>query len=198
MDYYELMKKRTSSRRFTDEPLTEEEINKILEAGALAPVGSNRYHDLHFTVVQDKQVLKTLAEASLIRRSNTKEMAKIINNVSNADEILEQSNAYDPFYHAAAVIFISHKKQDLEPHIEWCNAASVTLAMHLATVELGLGSCFMWFALDSMRRIPELDHTDFLQLPEDFEPLLGLAVGHIEKPLSEREIDTGRIARNDI
>ena len=198
MDYYELLKKRTSSRKFTDEALSEEEIAKILEAGALAPVGSNRYKDLHFTVVQDKEVLRKLAEASLIRRSNTKEMAAIINNVSNADEILEQSNAYDPFYHAAAVIFISHRKQDLEPHIEWCNVASVTLAMHLATVELGLGSCFMWFALDSMRRIPELDHSNLLNLPEDFEPLLGLAVGHIEKPLPDRSIDTGRIARNDI
>lgn len=198
MDFYELMQKRTSSRKFTDEPLTEKEIEKILSAGVLAPVGSNRYKDLHFTVVQDKQILKKLAEASLIRRSNTKEMAAIINNVSNAAEILEQTNSYDPFYHAAAVIFISHRRQDLEPHIEWCNVASVTLAMHLATVEMGLGSCFMWFALDSMRRIPELDHTELLQLPEDFEPLLGLAVGHIAEPLSERAIDTGRISRNTI
>ena len=120
-------------------------------------------------------------------------MARIINNVSNADEILEQANAYDPFYHAAAVIFVSHRRQDLEPHIEWCNAASVTLAMHLATVEMGLGSCFMWFALDSMRRMPQLDHTDLLGLPENFEPLLGLAVGHIDKELEKREIRPDRI-----
>lgn len=198
MDFFEIMKCRTSSRKFTEEALTEEEIRKILEAGALAPVGSNRYKDLHFTVVRDKEVLKKLAEASLIRRSNAKEMAKIINNVSNAAEILEQSNAYDPFYHAPAVIFISHRKQDLEPHIEWCNAASVTLAMHLAALDLGLGSCFMWFALDSMRRIPELDHTGLLRLPPEFEPLLGLAVGHIAAPLPARNIDPGRIQRNDI
>lgn len=196
MDFFELMKKRTSSRKFTGEPLTAEEVDRILEAGALAPVGSNRYQNLHFTVVEEKDTLKKLAEAAQIRRSNGKEMAAIINNVSNAAEILEQSNSYDPFYHAAAVIFVSHRKQDLEPHIEWCDAACVTLAMHLATVEMGLGSCFMWFALDSMRRIPELDHTGLLQLPEDFEPLLGLAVGHIEKPLKERKIDTGRIGRN--
>ena len=196
MDYFELLKKRTSSRKFTDEPLTEEEIGKILEAGSLAPVGSNRYADLHFTVVTDKELLKKLSEASLIRRSNGTEMAKIINNVSNAAEILEQKNEYDPFYKAAAVIFVSHRKQDLEPHIEWCNAASVTLSMHLATVEMGLGSCFMWFALDSMRRLPEFDKTDLLDLPENFEPLLGLAVGHIEKPLGEREIDVNRIGRN--
>ncbi len=195
MDYFELMNKRVSSRKFTEEPLTREELEQILAAGAKAPVGSNRYGDLHFTIVEDKEVLCKLAEASLIRRSNGKEMAKIINNVSNAAEILEQSNSYDPFYHAAAVIFVSHRKQDLEPHIEWCNAASVTLAMHLATVQMGLGSCFMWFALDSMRRLPELDHTDLLNLPEEFEPLLGLAVGHIDKPLEERNTDSTRIKR---
>ena len=198
MDYLELMKRRISSRKFTEAPITEEELGQILEAGMRAPVGSNRYGDLHLTVVRDKAILGKLAEAAVIRRSNTEEMARIINNVSNADEILEQANAYDPFYHAAAVIFVSHRRQDLEPHIEWCNVASVTLAMHLATVEMGLGSCFMWFALDSMRRIPELDHTELLQLPEDFEPLLGLAVGHIAEPLSERSIDTGRISRNTI
>lgn len=193
MDYFELMKRRTSSRKFTEEQITEEELAKILDAGMRAPVGSNRYKDLHFTVVEDRDVLQKLAEAAVIRRSNTEEMAKIINNVSNADEILEQANSYDPFYQAPAVIFVSHRKQDLEPHIEWCNVASVTLAMHLATVEMGLGSCFMWFALDSMRRMPKLDHTDLLNLPENFEPLLGLAVGHIEEELKERPIKEDRI-----
>ncbi len=193
MDYFELIKRRTSSRKFTEEPLTDKELNRILEAGMRAPVGSNRYKDLHLTVVQDKKLLQKLAEAAVIRRSNTEEMAKIINNVSNADEILEQANAYDPFYHAAAVIFVSNRKQDLEPHIEWCNVASVTLSMHLATVEMGLGSCFMWFALDSMGRRPGLDHTNLLRLPEDYEPLLGLAVGHIDSELRERTIDENRI-----
>ena len=196
MEYQELLKKRTSSRKYTDQPLTDSEIRAVLKAGEYAPVGSNRYHDLRFTVVTDHEVLRKLAEAALIRRSNTGEMAKIINNVSNAAEILEQKNAYDPFYDAPAVIFISHRKQDLEPHIEWCNAASAALSMHLAAQDLGLGSCFMWFALDSMRRIPELDHTDLLGLPEDFQPLLGLTLGHIKEPLPERDIDTGRIAVN--
>lgn len=195
MEYLELLQKRTSSRKFTEEPLSEEELSRIMEAGEYAPVGSNRYQDLLLTAVTDKKVLQKLAEAALIRRSNTAEMAAIINNVSNAAEILEQKNAYDPFYHAPAVIFVSHRKQDLEPHIEWCNAASVVLAMHLAAIDAGLGSCYMWFVLDSMRRLPELDHTNLLQLPEDFEPLLGLAVGHIEKPLAERDIDLERIRK---
>ena len=195
MEFQELLQKRKSSHRFTDEPLTEEEINRILDAWQYAPVGSNRYQDLCLTVVQTPEILEELAQAAKFRRNNFKEMAKIINTVSNASEILNQESSYDPFYHAAAVIFISHRKQDLEPHIEWCNVTTVAMAMHLAATDMGLGSCFMWFALDSMRRIPELDRTELLELPEDFEPLLGLAVGHIEQPLKSRQIDTDRILR---
>ena len=193
MEYFELLKKRKSSHRYTEEPVSQRDLDKILHAGICAPVGSNRYHDLHITVVKDRTVLDQLAQAAQIRRSNIKEMAEIIHTVSNADEILKQTNAYDPFYHAPVVIFVSHKEQNLEPHIEWCNVTTVTMAMHLAATDLGLGSCFMWFALDSMRRIPELDRTDLLGLPEGFHPLLGLAVGHLEKPLADREIDNGRI-----
>ena len=42
------------------------------------------------------------------------------------------------------------------------------------------------------------DHTDLLGLPEDFEPLLGLAVGYPPEPLVEREIDPDRIGTNYI
>ena len=195
MEFQDLLHKRKSTHRFTDEPLTQTQLSSILEAGQYAPVGSSRYQDLCLTAVQSREILEELSQAAKIRRNNFEEMAKIINTVSNASEILNQENSYDPFYHAAAVIFISHRKQDLEPHIEWCNVTTVAMTMHLAADDMGLGSCFMWFALDSMRRIPELDRTELLNLPEDFEPLLGLAVGHIEQPLKSRKIDTERIMK---
>lgn len=50
--------------------------------------------------------------------------------------------------------------------------------MHLAATDMGLGSCYMWGALESMRMLPEYDHTDLLGLPEDYEPLMALAVGY--------------------
>jgi hypothetical protein len=46
----------------------------------------------------------------------------------------------------------------------------------------------MWGALESMRIISELDHTGLLQLPEDFEPLIALAVGYPVKELEVREL----------
>ena len=66
MEYSELMKKRTSSRAFAERQLTGEELDRILEAGMRAPVGSNRYGDLHLTVVEDREILRRLSEAALI------------------------------------------------------------------------------------------------------------------------------------
>jgi hypothetical protein len=84
----------------------------------------------------------------------------------------------DIFYHAPLVIFVPHRKRDLQLHIEWANAACVVYSMHLEATSLGLGSVFMWGALESARKYPEYDHTDPLNLPDGFEPLIGLAIGH--------------------
>ena len=68
--------------------------------------------------------------------------------------------------------------------------------MHLAATDLGLASVFMWGSLEAMRIYPRFDHTDLLQLPENFEPLLGLAVGYPEKPLKEKELRKDKIEVN--
>lgn len=77
--------------------------------------------------------------------------------------------------------------QELQPGIDWANITSVTSLMHLEATNLGLGSVFMWGALESMRLFPELDHTSVLELPEGFVPLIGLAVGYPAKPLEPRK-----------
>ena len=103
---------------------------------------------------------------------------------------------YDPFYLAPTVIFVSHRKQDIQPGIEFSNVACVTFSMHMAAANLGLGSVFMWFALESMREIPALDNTAVLNLPKGFEPLLGLAVGYPDKEVSQRELSLDKISVN--
>ena len=57
MDYLELAKTRSSCRKYTDEPVSEEDIRKIILAANAAPVGSSRYDDIHLTVVKDRKVL---------------------------------------------------------------------------------------------------------------------------------------------
>lgn len=53
---------RRSIRRYTDEPVTEEQIRTLLEAGMAAPSASNR-QPWHFVVVTDRATLQALADA---------------------------------------------------------------------------------------------------------------------------------------
>ena len=194
MDYLELAKIRHSVRRYTDEPVSDEDLHRIIQAANAAPVGSSRFKDVHLTVVRDRDLLDKLAEAVQARFADKETIAKIIGTVKG--EEVPTHGKQDPFYHAPVVIFVSHRKQDLQPGIEWANAACVTYAMHLEATSLGLGSCFMWGALEAARVIPEHDNTALLELPEDFEPLIGLAIGHAAVEMADRELTEDKLTIN--
>jgi nitroreductase len=171
-----------------DKQLTEQELSVILSAANGAPVGSNMYRDIHLTVVQNREILDKLSQASAKRSEDKKRMKEI-----SGDTVFEGGNEKparisNPFYGAPTVIFVSHKNQTVQSGIEYSNVACIVLSMHLAAVELGLGSVFMWHALESMREIPELDNSYLLNLPEDFSPLLGIAIGYPAQPPKVREL----------
>ncbi|MGD8794353.1 MAG: nitroreductase family protein [Anaerolineae bacterium] len=61
-DRLEMIFARRSIRRYSGEPVSEADIQSLLEAGMAAPSGSNR-KPWHFVAVTDKTVLCALAEA---------------------------------------------------------------------------------------------------------------------------------------
>ena len=196
MEYLDIAKIRSSCRKYTKEEVSEEDLEKIILAANTAPIGSSRYNDIHLTVVKNRDVLDELALAVQERFKDKETISKIIGDV-NAPEIPVKGKD-DPFYHAPIVIFISHRKQTLQPGIEWSNVSSVALAMHLEAASLGLGSCFMWGALEASRVLPKFDKTYLLNLPDGFEPLLGLAIGHPYNEPKERNLCNTKISLNTI
>jgi nitroreductase len=200
MNYFDLLRHRKSVRSFTDEKITGQDLSDLLLATCGAPIGSRMYKDIHLTVVQNKDVLHKLSEAAAKRWEDKAKIKEILGDlkpgvIPGAEQAIR---AYDPFYGAPAVIFVSHRKQNIQPGIEFSNVACVAYSMHLAAVELGLGSVFMWFALESMREFHELDHSYMLNLPDGFEPLIGLAVGRPAKQSSPRELSRDQIPINYI
>ena len=61
MDILEVIKTRRSIRKYTPDPISEEEINKILEAGRWAPSASNR-QPWRFIVLRSSETKRKLAE----------------------------------------------------------------------------------------------------------------------------------------
>lgn len=181
MEFDKLLDMRQSTRKYMDKQIESEHITAILSAANRSPVGSNLYKDVHITVVQDQTKLLYLCEAAWKRFSSKQKLKEIAGDTVTEEGAKEKTP--NLFYGAPTVFFISHRKQNLQDGIEWANVTSVTNQMHLAATNLGLGSVYMWGALESMRLFPELDHTDVLKLPEGFEPLIALAVGYPVKEL---------------
>jgi nitroreductase len=196
MEYFDLLKYRKSTRKFTEKQITQKELSEILIAANSAPVGSNLYKDIYLTVVQNKEILNKLSQAAAKRFENKARVKEIVGEYK--PDIEKAEKVYDPFYGAPTVILVSHRNQNVQPGIEFSNVACVTYSMHLAATDLGLGSVFMWFALESMREIPELDNSYLLNLPDDFAPLLGIAIGYPAEHLKMRELKTDKIAVNYI
>ena len=62
MDALNVMFTRRSIRKYTDEPVTEEQIKTLLEAGMNAPSANNR-QPWHFIVVDEREQLNAIMEA---------------------------------------------------------------------------------------------------------------------------------------
>lgn len=113
MSLFETILKRRSVRTYTDEEIPEEKLEKILEAGLLAPTSRNR-KPCEFYLVKDKEILEQLSKSKAAGSS-----------------MLENANA-------AIVVFADSQKADT-----WIEDSSIALAyMDLMANELDIGSCW--------------------------------------------------------
>ena len=66
MDLYDVMRTTHAVREFTDEPLPDDTLYRILDNARFAPSGGNR-QGTHITVVRDAQTRQRLAELGIRR-----------------------------------------------------------------------------------------------------------------------------------
>lgn len=113
-DMYEEFLKRRSVRVYTDEPIADDDLKKILAAGLMAPTGKSKY-PWEFIVVKDRAMLEKL---SLCRVGVARMLAK-----------------------AACAIVVIGDPEKTDTLVEDCTIA--TAYMHLEASTLGLGSCYI-------------------------------------------------------
>ncbi len=63
MDIYEAIEKRYSVREYQDKPIEEDKLQRVLNAGRVAPSGSNR-QEWKFVVVRDPELRRSIAKAA--------------------------------------------------------------------------------------------------------------------------------------
>lgn len=108
-----LIKNRRSTRKFTDQLLSPEQVEAILKAGLMAPA-SKRKNPWQFVVVEDKEMLKKLAACK------------------------PAGSAFLEGCALAVVVMANVMESDV-----WVEDASVaSIYMQLQAEDLGLGSCW--------------------------------------------------------
>jgi len=133
MDVYQAIKTRRSVRAYRDYPVSEESLNKILEAGRFAPSAHNA-QDYKFIVVQDPKRIKALSKAALEQKFIAEAPAVIVG-VSLSPEYSLSSGV--PAYAVDLAIALDH--------------------MTLAAVEEKLGTCWIGaFSQEEVKKILDI------------------------------------------
>ena len=132
MDVYEAIEKRYSVREYQDRAIEEDKLQRVLNAGRIAPSGSNR-QEWKFVVVRDADLRRSLAKAA--DQAFLADAPAIIAVVGlNPDRVMHCKVPADP---VDCAIAIDH--------------------MTLAAVAEGLGTCWIGhFEQDSCRSLLEV------------------------------------------
>lgn len=151
MDFKDLVQKRRSIRKFTDEKLTPEQVETIVRAALMSPA-SKRANPWQFILVEDKAMLSKLSECK-------KMASKFI-----ADSAL------------AIVIVADPLTSDV-----WIEDASIASTMiQLQVEDLGLGSCWIQIRNRmTSADTPSDDYVrQLLDIPLQLQVLSIVAIGH--------------------
>lgn len=159
------IKARRTTRKFTEQPVSREQLEMVIEAGLFAPSGHNK-QPWHFTVVNNQDLLNEMNGA-------VKNIAK-----NSADAMIQRmakNEQFHIFYNAPTIVVVSGSAELGVTMREDCAAAAQN--MLLAAESIGLGAC--WNGLVSFLFNSPLasEYASKLQLPEGFAPLYAIVLG---------------------
>ena len=152
----EAIEKRSSTRGYTDEALSNEQLDTLIQAGFQAPTAANR-QEVHFTVLKgDNPILMELEEEK-------NRLRDIVSSVHNF------------YYEAPTVVILSADSTN-----KWgsLDAGIAVENMALAAESLGLGSLIIGCILDAMQGEKKEHFATALKFPTDYEYKIAIAFGH--------------------
>ena len=148
--------KRSSTRSYTAEKLTKEELDILVKAGLQAPTATNR-REIHITVANGNDPL--LAEIEV-------EKTRIIG---------AQARPGNFYYDAPTVMFLSAEK---DFRFSTLDAGIAVENIALAAEALGLGNVIIGVIKPALLGEKRAYFAEKLQIPEGYDFEIAIAVGH--------------------
>ncbi|HNX01125.1 MAG TPA: nitroreductase family protein [Candidatus Cloacimonadota bacterium] len=165
----ETIMKRRSCRAYTDESITKEQIDAIVQAGLYAPSAHNN-QSWHFTVIRNPDMLNQ------INVDTKKALGKHSNEFFTK---VAENEKFNIFYNAPVAIIVSGDTNSMMPETD-CAAASQN--MLIAAQSMGLGSCWIGFVYFLFAGEQGSEYKQKLHIPENYKPYYAVIFGH---PMNE-------------
>jgi len=158
------IKGRRSVRAYTEEPVSKDQINAVLEAGVWAPTGMDR-QPWKFIIVEDKKLIKLVSD-------ETKELVK-----KNMPPLATQFSTDKDIicYNAPMLVLICTEKDAQWAHVNLLDSVLAAQNIFLKAYELGLGTCYMGF-VQLLNSKPDV--LGKLGVPENCEMTVPFIIGH--------------------
>ena len=171
MDFYDVLSKRVSTRKFTDEKISGEDIKILIDAANKAPIAMGQYDSSRLTVIEDRVLIK--------------EISQEYKDFTGKDS--------DALYNAPVFIIFSSNKDNTSKYED---AGCVLENIALAATNLNLGSCYIRGLVNKLGN--EAKYIDKLMLDRGYYPVSGIIVGHSEDQLKgkDHKILTNHIWQN--
>jgi len=189
MDFYEVVVKRRSIRKFKEEPVPEKLLNKVLEAGRWAPSAGNT-QPWRFILVTDADVKKNIANFST--EFSRKAWAEF--SPERARYLAAQGGSWDKSGMAKIPVLVvvcyevpERMREELILGSAWAAIENMLLA---ATAE-GLGSCiYTFYDMEEENMIKEILH-----VPEKYRiaGMIQLGYSAAEPPVPLRKTLNGMV-----
>lgn len=170
-DTIQVIKERSSTRGYTDEPLTAQELDALIHAGLQAPTAANR-QEIHFTVLKgDNPILQEVEEEK-----------------NRLRELADQPHNF--YYEAPTVVLLSADSAN-----KWgsLDAGIAVENMALAAEALGLGNLIIGCILDAMQGEKKEYFSKALKFPEGYEFKIAIAFGRRAVTKEPHTYDAGAL-----
>lgn len=204
MDFFEVLRKRRSVRKYADEPVPLEDVKKMIEAATLAPSAHNT-RPWRFVVVYNRDVIKELV------KSVHKWMDEVLKSPDVPDELKAHYDKFRPYFtfyenapllivvcgepyesvpgKAVSLAFPEKAKASKVNSLEQSVSAAIENLI-LAATALGYGTCWATgplLAAEDMKKI--------LNIPDNWEIFALVPVGKpLKEPVPRRPQDFEEVA----
>lgn len=176
MDILECIDMRRSVRAYAEKPVSDEELNRLIELGTKAATGSNG-QPWGFLVVQGKEEIEGLS-------SRTKEY--LLENLETYPYLKQygkwlENPKFSVFNHASTLLAIYG---DTASHWYLYDCTLAAGNIMLAAHGMGIGTCWIGFAEYTLNT-PEFKVAR--NVPRNYELVCPMSLGYMDKPLAPPE-----------